>query len=214
MSACHLCTAVVVLLCFLPVMFTVIGSRHWDGVMGPARRRVFRHRTLTFLLFLIFPVLLAMSLAVALPVALGLMSFWLLGFRIEGMQYAMNLTIFRVFGNEPASECTIYAMVRTESGVDELRGMRTDLKDALQGNSVEPASLRASEAQTILTSVPASDTPNSYEPQTLSLKAEKGRLKPNTYKTPIPETETFREGQNAEAGGCLAEAAEGSQGAK
>ena len=103
MSACHLCTAVVVLLCFLPVMFTVIGSRHWDGVMGPARRRVFRHKTLTFLLFLIFPVLLAMSLAVALPVALGLMSFWLLGFRIEGMQYAMNLTIFRVFGNEPAS---------------------------------------------------------------------------------------------------------------
>ncbi|CAE6928902.1 Ttn [Symbiodinium sp. CCMP2456] len=132
MSACHFCTAMVVLLCFLPIMFTVIGYRHWDAVLSPARCSVFRHRTLAFFLFLIFPVLLAVSMVVALPVALGLMSFWFLGFRIEGMQYAMNLTIFRVFGNQPARECTIYAMVRNDSGVDELRGMRTDLKDKMQ----------------------------------------------------------------------------------
>ncbi|CAE6919398.1 Cttnbp2 [Symbiodinium sp. CCMP2592] len=132
MGTCHFCMAVTVLLCFLPIMFTVIGSRHWDAVLGPVRRIVFQYSTLTCLLFLIFPVLLAVSMLVALPVALGLGSFWLLGFRIEGMQYAMNLTLFRVFGNEPAPKCTIYAVVRTESGVDELRGMRTDLKDKMQ----------------------------------------------------------------------------------
>ena len=47
-------------------------------------------------------------MVVALPVALGLGSFWLVGFRIEGMQYAMNLTLFRVFGNLCQSWVTFY----------------------------------------------------------------------------------------------------------
>ncbi|CAE7788476.1 HMA5 [Symbiodinium sp. CCMP2456] len=132
MSAAHWCMAVVVLLSFLPVMLCVIGPKHWEAVLGPLRYRVFRHSALAFVLFLIFPVILALSLALAVPVALVLASLWTLGFHIQGMQYAINFTLFNIFGNERAAKCTIYAMVRTESGVDELRGMRTDLKDKMQ----------------------------------------------------------------------------------
>ncbi|CAE7904920.1 HMA5, partial [Symbiodinium sp. KB8] len=132
MSAAHWCMAVVVLLSFLPVMLCVIGPQHWEAVLGPLRYRVFRHSALAFVLFLIFPVILALSLALAVPVALVLASLWILGFHIQGMQYAINFTLFNIFGNHRAAKCTIYAMVRTESGVDELRGMRTDLKDKMQ----------------------------------------------------------------------------------
>eukprot|EP00439_Symbiodinium_sp_Y106_P082777 s301_g22.t1 len=132
MSGAHWCMAVVVLLSFLPVMLCVTGPQHWEPVLGPLRYRVFRHSALAFVLFLVFPVILTLSLALAVPVALVLVSLWILGFHIQGMQYAINLTLFNIFGNDRAAKCTIYAMVRTESGVDELRGMRTDLKDKMQ----------------------------------------------------------------------------------
>ncbi|CAE7690744.1 unnamed protein product, partial [Symbiodinium necroappetens] len=50
----------------------------------------------------------------------------------EGIRYTLNLSLFGLFGDRFAEECEIFALVRTETASDDLRSMRSDLKDLLE----------------------------------------------------------------------------------
>eukprot|EP00439_Symbiodinium_sp_Y106_P033010 s5089_g3.t4 len=70
-----------------------------------------------------------MSLLAFMVIALVLTA---VRFRLTGIRYTLNLSLFGLFGDRFADECEIFALVRTETGLDDLRSMRSDLKDKMQ----------------------------------------------------------------------------------
>ncbi|CAE7226024.1 unnamed protein product [Symbiodinium necroappetens] len=74
-------------------------------------------------------VLLAGSLVSLLAFAVIILVLKLVGFRLAGIRYTLNLSLFGLFGDRFAEECEIFALVRTEAASDDFRSMRSDLKD-------------------------------------------------------------------------------------
>jgi len=69
-------------------------------------------------------VLLAGSLISLLAFAFIVLVLPAVGFRLTGIRYTLNHTLFGLFGDRFAEECEIFALVRAETGLDELRSMR------------------------------------------------------------------------------------------
>ena len=87
------------------------------------------HKFVALLILVISPVLLTLSLVSCLLAYLvkysGRFIIKLLGmtvFRIEGLNYAVNLTLFGQFNHKPACDCEILALVRKETGKSEKDG--------------------------------------------------------------------------------------------
>ncbi|CAE7941721.1 unnamed protein product [Symbiodinium necroappetens] len=74
-------------------------------------------------------VLLAGSLVSLLAFTLIILVLPAVGFRLTGIRYTLNLSLFGLFGDRFAEECEIFALVRTEAASDDFRSMRSDLKD-------------------------------------------------------------------------------------
>ncbi|CAE7250931.1 Ank3 [Symbiodinium necroappetens] len=92
--------------------------RHFlaGAVYGP----VLQHPHLAFVILILSPLLLVLSLLVWLT--FGLLC---LVFRWQGVRYAINLTVFGIFNTQFASECHILALIRKEDG-------KTDQKERFE----------------------------------------------------------------------------------
>ncbi|CAE7192942.1 unnamed protein product, partial [Symbiodinium microadriaticum] len=93
---------------------------------------VSRYKILALGIPVVCQVLLAGSLTTLLVFAVLTLLLQAVGFRLTGIRYTLNLSLFGFFGDRFAEECEIFALVRTETALDDLRSMRSDLKDLLE----------------------------------------------------------------------------------
>ncbi|CAE7243921.1 unnamed protein product [Symbiodinium sp. CCMP2592] len=90
---------------------------------------VTKHKFLALGIPVVCVVLLVGSLISLLVFAFIVLVLPAVGFRLTGIRYTLNHSLFGLFGDRFAEECEIFALVRAETGLDDLRSMRSDLKD-------------------------------------------------------------------------------------
>ena len=97
----------------------------------------------TAITLLLLPVLLCLSLSVACPFGAVALALRLLGVRLQGLQRAMSEALLGRFQaglsrtgphlrSFQAFSCHIFGVVRKDANADDLRGMRSDLKERMQ----------------------------------------------------------------------------------
>ncbi|CAE7698860.1 psmD10 [Symbiodinium sp. CCMP2592] len=111
---------------------TIMGKDVFDHFLaGAVYRPVVQNRSLAFVILILCPLLLVLSLVIWV-------TFWplCLLFRIQGVRYELNLAVFGIFHTNFASECHILALVRREDGKTDLKERIEKLEDLVKACSV------------------------------------------------------------------------------
>ena len=104
----------------------LLGSSRHQSV-GRWRSRCFQAAVL-----LCCPFLFGLSLAGAVLFAIFAFALLPFGVRVQGLQHTMRTALFGDFGDGIwASRCHIYCLVRKQPNADNVRGMRSDLKERM-----------------------------------------------------------------------------------
>ncbi|CAE7026093.1 unnamed protein product [Symbiodinium natans] len=93
---------------------------------------VSRSHFFAFVISLMSPVLLVLSLASLVTFLAVALVLRILGFQVQGLHYTINLTVFGLFGDRPASECQIMALVHQDTEEQDLQEQVKNLDTALK----------------------------------------------------------------------------------